>query len=78
MEATLGSPRRRNATVGRGTGQGLSLAYRVITDKHGGRIDVDSEPGEGTCFRIRLPLRQPRDEQDTGIDEIDTQPAEMD
>ncbi len=42
--------------VGKGTGQGLALAYTYITDKHGGSIQVDSRPGEGSCFTIRLPV----------------------
>jgi two-component system, NtrC family, sensor kinase len=44
--------------VGQGTGLGLSLSYTIM-QKHHGRIDVDSEPGRGTTFRITLPLRQP-------------------
>lgn len=44
--------------VGRGTGLGLSLAYGIV-QKHHGRIDVRSEPGRGTCFRITLPVRRP-------------------
>lgn len=43
--------------VGEGTGLGLSIAYGLI-QKHGGSIDVDSQVGEGTLFRIRLPVRQ--------------------
>jgi signal transduction histidine kinase len=42
--------------VGRGTGQGLSMAYAVIVNQHGGTIDVSSEVGVGTCFTLRLPL----------------------
>jgi signal transduction histidine kinase len=42
--------------VGRGTGQGLSIARSVIVGKHGGTIAVDSEVGKGTTFLIRLPL----------------------
>ncbi len=42
--------------VGKGTGQGLSLAFNVITEKHSGTIDVESIEGEGTTFKIRLPL----------------------
>ena len=43
--------------VGQGTGLGLSLSYSIIK-KHGGRIEVTSRVGEGTAFRILLPLRQ--------------------
>jgi len=43
--------------VGKGTGLGLSLSYGIV-QKHRGRIDVDTEPGRGTTFRITLPIRQ--------------------
>jgi PAS domain S-box-containing protein len=42
--------------VGKGTGQGLAIAYGVIVQKHGGTIQVESEPAGGTTFIIRLPL----------------------
>jgi PAS domain S-box-containing protein len=45
--------------VGRGTGQGLALAYNVIVKRHGGSIDVESEVGRGSTFVIRLPLDPP-------------------
>lgn len=41
--------------VGKGSGQGLAIAHSVIT-RHGGSISVDSAPGRGSCFRLRLPL----------------------
>lgn len=43
--------------VGVGTGLGLSVSYFIITDHHNGSIDVESRPGEGTTFTIRLPVR---------------------
>jgi len=42
--------------VGRGTGQGLSIARNVIVKSHGGELDFTSELGKGTTFYIRLPL----------------------
>ncbi len=43
--------------VGKGTGQGLAIAYSAIVDKHAGTIDVQSEVGVGTTFTIKLPMQ---------------------
>ncbi|GAA0717137.1 PAS domain-containing protein [Dactylosporangium roseum] len=48
--------------VGKGTGQGLSLARAVVVDGHGGTIEVRSTPGEGTEFTVRLPIDGKRPE----------------
>ncbi|MCP5060507.1 MAG: hypothetical protein GY937_27735 [bacterium] len=42
--------------VGTGTGLGLSISYGIVT-RHSGRLEVRSEPGQGTCFRVELPQR---------------------
>nr|WP_321512897.1 PAS domain S-box protein [uncultured Pseudodesulfovibrio sp.] len=42
--------------VGKGTGQGLAIAHNVVVNMHGGKIDVSTEPGEGTTFVVRLPF----------------------
>ncbi|MES1183287.1 MAG: ATP-binding protein [Myxococcales bacterium] len=42
--------------VGKGTGQGLAIAYSVVVDKHGGSISFETEEGQGTTFIIALPL----------------------
>jgi signal transduction histidine kinase len=47
--------------VGEGTGLGLAISHHIISG-HGGRIEVESREGEGTCFRILLP-RHPQPSQ---------------
>jgi len=46
--------------VGKGTGLGLSVSYNII-QKHHGRIEVESEVGKGSTFRVWLPIRQSHD-----------------
>ena len=41
--------------AGEGTGLGLSISHAVIVKQHGGSIEVDTEPGKFTEFRIVLP-----------------------
>ncbi|MCE5992662.1 ATP-binding protein [Pseudomonas sp. KCA11] len=45
--------------IGQGTGLGLSVSYFIITNNHKGQMEVQSTPGQGTCFTLRLPLGQP-------------------
>ncbi len=42
--------------VGKGTGQGLSMAYSAVVEKHGGSITFETEKGTGTTFIIKLPV----------------------
>jgi signal transduction histidine kinase len=45
--------------VGKGTGQGLAIAHRIIRERHRGTIECDSTVGKGTRFVIRLPVNGP-------------------
>ena len=49
-------------SIGKGSGQGLALCHRVVVNQHGGKIKVDSTPGQGAEFRIYLPITNPEDE----------------
>jgi len=47
--------------IGKGTGLGLSISYQIVTEKHGGSLQCQSSPGEGTVFTIELPVHPQRD-----------------
>ena len=48
-------------TKDNGTGLGLSVSYGIVKD-HGGEIEVESSPGEGTRFRIVIPAENPQEQ----------------
>lgn len=54
---TIFDPFVTTKQVGEGTGLGLAISRQIVTD-HGGHIEVESQPDEGSCFSIFLPLAQ--------------------
>lgn len=47
-----------------GSGLGMSISYNIVTSLFGGELDVESTPGQGTCFVLRLPLVAPHHPED--------------
>jgi PAS domain S-box-containing protein len=50
---------------GIGTGLGLSVSYMIVTKNHKGLMEVESLPGKGACFRVRLPLSKENNQEKT-------------
>jgi len=44
--------------VGKGTGLGLSISYKIVVEKHRGKLKCTSQPGDGTEFSIEIPIKQ--------------------
>jgi signal transduction histidine kinase len=44
--------------VGKGTGLGLDIARRIVEERHGGTISIDSQPG-ATVLQVRIPVQPP-------------------
>lgn len=59
IQAKVFDPFFTTKEVGKGTGQGLALAYSVVVKKHGGKIWFETEMGNGTTFFFTLPVTQP-------------------
>ena len=55
LKKRLFEPLFTTKTVDKGTGLGLSIAYQIVVEKHKGILDVNSQPGIGTEFIIKIP-----------------------
>ncbi|MES2583065.1 MAG: ATP-binding protein, partial [Pseudomonadota bacterium] len=47
-----------------GSGLGMSISYNIVTSLFGGELDVESTPGQGSCFILHLPLVAPHHAED--------------
>jgi signal transduction histidine kinase len=59
IQARLFDPFFTTKPVGRGTGMGLSISYQIVTERHHGTLQCDSQLGQGTTFIITIPITQP-------------------
>jgi signal transduction histidine kinase len=58
IQSKLFDPFFTTKEVGKGTGNGLSISYQIVVNKHGGNLSCKSTPGEGTEFIIEIPVNQ--------------------
>ncbi|MEH2363024.1 sensor histidine kinase [Nostoc sp.] len=56
LKKRLFEPLFTTKKVGKGTGLGLSIAYQIVVEKHKGVLEVNSQPGLGTEFIIKIPI----------------------
>jgi signal transduction histidine kinase len=57
VKAKLFDPFFTTKPVGKGTGLGLAISYQIVVEKHEGELGCESEPGQGTEFWIKIPVR---------------------
>ncbi|MDB9510868.1 response regulator [Kamptonema animale CS-326] len=56
LQLKLFEPLFTTKPVGKGTGLGLSISRQIVEEKHGGKIELSSEVGKGTCLSILIPI----------------------
>ncbi|MEM7773955.1 MAG: ATP-binding protein [Cyanobacteria bacterium P01_A01_bin.37] len=56
IQERLFNPFFTTKPIGKGTGMGLSISHQIVTAKHGGKLSCFTEEGQGTTFRIQIPL----------------------
>jgi two-component system, NtrC family, sensor kinase len=56
VRARIFDPFFTTKEVGRGSGQGLAIAWSTVTKAHGGELTFDTTPNEGTTFYLRIPI----------------------
>ena len=57
IQAQVFNPFFTTKEVGTGTGLGLAVSRSIVCDKHGGNIEIESEPGQGCTVSVILPIR---------------------
>ncbi len=57
VKAKLFDPFFTTKPVGKGTGLGMSISYKIVVEKHGGALTCFSQPGKGAEFWIKVPLQ---------------------
>ncbi|MBE9007816.1 hybrid sensor histidine kinase/response regulator [Fortiea sp. LEGE XX443] len=58
VQAKLFEPFFTTKPAGKGTGLGLSISHQIVVEKHGGHINCQSSPGNGTEFIVKIPIQQ--------------------
>jgi signal transduction histidine kinase len=58
LQARLFDPFFTTKPIGQGTGLGLYISYQIIVEKHQGTLECHSQIGQGTEFRIQIPISQ--------------------
>ncbi len=58
VQSRIFDPFFTTKAIGKGTGMGMSISYQIITEKHGGKLELISSPGHGAEFIIQIPVQR--------------------